>query len=307
MSCYAAGVELPDVSVIIVTYNTADLIGECLSSVERDEGPAREIFVVDNASTDGGAELLRKNHQKIRLTANKENRGFAAANNQVLPLCRGRYIFYLNPDTKLVGSGVIGRCVRFMDANPKIGLAGVKLVNPDGSLQESVSLRYPGQKFAGAEVAGLKGKIACVMGAGMIARTNLIRDLNGFDESFTLYGEDQDLCLRVRRAGYEIGYIEDAVVMHYGGQSERRSLPAEVWRKKTFAEYLFYRKHYSPGAVARIRRADLRKARFRLFTLRPSIPFTRDKATAEGKRIKYRAICDTLNEMTQNEVIDGKS
>jgi GT2 family glycosyltransferase len=299
--------ELPEVSVIIVTYNTADLIGECLTSVMMDQGPVREIFVVDNASTDGGVELMRSNYPEIYLAANKENRGFAAANNQILPLCRGRYVFYLNPDTKLVGHEVLGKCIRFMDANPQIGLVGVKLVNPDGSLQESVSLRYPGEKFSRGEVSELKGEIACVMGAGMVARADLIRSLNGFDESFTLYGEDQDLCLRIRKAGFEIGYIEEAIVLHYGGQSERRTLPADVWKKKTFAEYHFYRKHYSTETVARIRRADVLKARYRIVTLKIASPFRKDKTMAKGKMIKYRAICDTFKEMKKNEVIDGKS
>ena len=193
--------ELPEVSVIIVTYNTADRIGECLSSVYADGGPAREVFVIDNASTDGGAELLRGRFSEVKLIENNENRGFAAANNQVLSICRGRYLFYLNPDTKLITPEAIGKCIRFMDAHPETGLAGVKLVNPDGSLQESVSFRYPGEKFSGSEVAGLKGEIACVLGAGMIARADLIRMVGGFDEDFVLYGEDQDLCLRIRRAG----------------------------------------------------------------------------------------------------------
>lgn len=298
--------ELPEVSVIIVTYNTADLIGACLTSVAMDQGPAREVFVVDNASTDGGVELLCTKYPEINLTANKDNRGFAAANNQVLPLCRGRYVFYLNPDTKLVGHEVLEKCVRFMDAHPQTGLAGVKLVNPDGSLQESVSFRYPGEKYSRGEVAGLKGEIAAVMGAGMVARADLIRSLNGFDESFTLYGEDQDLCLRIRKAGFEIGYIEDAIVLHYGGQSERRTLPADVWKKKTFAEYHFYRKHYSTETVARIRRADMLKARYRLFTLKLFKPFTRNGDAPDGKLVKYGAICNALDEIKCNEVIDGK-
>jgi GT2 family glycosyltransferase len=297
----------PEISIIIVTYNTIDLIEECLLSVETDAGPGREIFVVDNASTDGGAELPGKNHPGIGFTANRENRGFAAANNQVLPLCRGRYVFYLNPDTKLIGSDVLGKCVRFMDDNPHIGLAGVQLVNPDGSKQASVSLRYPGEKFAKADLKGLKGKIACVMGAGMIARADLIRELNGFDESFTLYGEDQDLCLRARQAGYEVGYIEDAVVMHYGGQSERRNLPTDVWRKKTFAEHHFYCKHYSLRTIARIRRADMLKARYRLFTLKMLYPLSKNKMIVEGKMVKYQAVCDALREIKKSEVMDGKS
>ena len=194
----------------------------------------------------------------------------------------------------MTGPGVLEECIRFMDAHPQFGLAGTRLINPDGSLQESVSRRYPGQKFAVSEMEGLKGEIACVLGASMVARTDLIRRIGGFDEEFTLYGEDQDLCLRIRREGYEIGYIDDAVVLHYGGQSERQSLPAEVWKKKARAEYLFYRKHYLPETIARIRRADLRKARFRLLILKFTLPFTRDRAQAEGKRTKYRTIYETL-------------
>jgi len=286
--------DLLDVSIIVVTYNSADMIGMCLDSLGPETGLSREVFVVDNASTDGGAEMVRNRYPWVHLTVNKENRGFAAANNQVLPLCRGRYLYYLNPDAKLTGPGLLEKCIRFMDARPGVGLAGTRLINPNGTPQESVSWRYPGQQLTMSEMEGLKGEIACVLGASMIARTDLIRRIGGFDEEFILYGEDQDLCLRVRRAGYEIGFVDDAVVLHYGGRSERQSLPAEVWKKKTRAEYLFYRKHYLPETVARVRRADLRKARFRLLTLKFTLPFTRDRAQAEGKRTKYRTIYETL-------------
>ena len=291
--------DLLDVSIVIVTYNTADVVGKCLASLGPETGPSREVFVVDNASTDGGAEIVRNRYPWAHQTVNKENRGFAAANNQVLPLCRGRYLYYLNPDAKLTGTGVLEECIRFMDTHPRVGLAGTRLLNPDGSLQESISRRYPGQKFAGSQMDGLIGTIACVMGSSMFARADLIRRIGGFDEDFLLYGEDQDLCLRIRQAGYEIGYINEAVVIHYGGQSERQSVPAEVWKKKTRAEYLFYRKHYLPETIAGIRRADLRKARFRLLTLKFTLPFTRDRAQSEGKRNKYRAICESLETLSR--------
>jgi len=292
---------MPDVSIIVVSYNTADLIGRCLDSIGRDADPSREIFVVDNASTDGGAERVRSGYPHVHLTVNTENRGFAAANNQVLPLCRGRYLYYLNPDAEWVTPGLLGKCVRYMEAHPEVGLAGTRMIHPDGTPQESISLRYPGQRYARLEVAGLKGKIACVLGASMIARSDLIRRVGGFDEDFSLYGEDQDLCLRIRRAGFEIGWIEDAVVLHYGGRSERQSLPAEVWRKKTRAEYLFYRKHYPPETIARIRRADLCKAGFRLLTLTLAMPFARDRAGSEGKRTKYRAVCETIRALQHDD------
>jgi N-acetylglucosaminyl-diphospho-decaprenol L-rhamnosyltransferase len=290
-----------DVSIIVVTYNTADMIGMCLDSLGLDTDPSREALVVDNASTDGSVEMVRNRYPWVHVIVNKENRGFAAANNQILPLCRGRYLYYLNPDAQLTNPGVLDECVRFMDARPGVGLAGTRLINPDGSLQESISWRYPGQKFTRSEMVGLKGDIACVMGSSMFARTDLIQRLGGFDEDFLLYGEDQDLCLRIRRAGYEIGYIGSAAVIHHGGQSERQSIPADIWKKKTHAEYLFYRKHYLPETVAQIRKTDLLKARFRLVTLALTLPFFggRRRAEGKGKRTKYRAICEMLQSSNQ--------
>ena len=161
-----------DVSVIIVSYNTAAATVECLKSVETANG-AKEIFVVDNVSTDESVPKIRQFFPDIQLIVNKKNRGFAAANNQALPLCRGRYIIYLNPDT-IVKPDTLRKAVAFMDRHQDIGLAGAKILNPDGSLQESVSWRYPGEKFTRGETAGLAGNIACVLGAFMIARKSLI-------------------------------------------------------------------------------------------------------------------------------------
>ncbi len=119
-----------------------------------------------------------------------------------------------------------------MEANQQIGLAGAKILNPNGSLQPSVSYKYPGEKFATDEIAGLQGDIACVLGAFMIARKELIREIGGFDEDFFLYGEDQDLCWRIRKTGFNIGYIEDAKVFHLGGQSEKETASANFSPKK---------------------------------------------------------------------------
>jgi N-acetylglucosaminyl-diphospho-decaprenol L-rhamnosyltransferase len=284
-----------DLSIIIVSYNTSDLIGTCLASVTAAADVNKEVFVVDNASTDGSADFIRKNFPSVCLVANTENRGFAAANNQILPQCRGRYVFFLNPDTEVV-SGAFKEALSYMDATPQVGLAGTKLINPDGTLHESVSYGYPGEKYTGRELATLKGPIACVQGSSMIARSDVIKTVGGFDEDFFLYGEDQDLCLRIRKSGFEIGYIESAVVIHLGGQSERQTSLPELWRKKTAAELLFYRKHYLPETVARIRRATLTQAYWRLATLNLTTPFLKDKSEAEAKLVKYRATRRTLRE-----------
>ena len=151
-----------------------------------------------------------------------------------------------------------------MEANHHVGLAGAKILNPDGSLQPSVSYRYPGEKYAKNEAAALAGNIACVMGAFMIARKSLIDELHGFDEDFFLYGEDQDLCWRIREKGLAIGYIKNARVVHWGGRSEISTPPAALFEKKLKAEYLFYEKHYISETINRIKKAQKLKLLKRL-------------------------------------------
>nr|NQU91008.1 glycosyltransferase family 2 protein [Bacteroidota bacterium] len=278
-----------EISIVIVSYNTADLIENCLDSILINDNISKEIFVVDNASSDGSLEFIKDNFASVHLVANTENVGFAAANNQVLPQCKGKYVFFLNPDTEVV-SDTFSEAIAFMDANPSVGLAGTKIINPDGTLQWSVSYKYPGQKYTANELSDLPGKIACVLGASMIGRSELIREIDGFDEDFFLYGEDQDLCLKIRKLGYEIGYIDSATVVHLGGQSEKDSLSSEVWKKKIHAEYILYRKHYFAKTIKRISRSHIIKAWWRILTLKLFFPFTRDKAKATDKLGKYQVI-----------------
>ena len=186
-----------DVSIIIVSYNTSFLLQECLASLRLSTDIKNEVFVIDNCSIDNSVQIVAEKFSEARLVVNNENKGFGVASNQVLNDCRGRYIVFLNPDTK-VKPDTLKNAVTFMDANQHIGLAGAKILNPDGTLQESVSYRYPGEKFTSGETETLKGNIACVLGAFMIARKKLITTIGGFDEDYFLYGEDQDLAWRIR-------------------------------------------------------------------------------------------------------------
>ncbi|MGB7631394.1 MAG: glycosyltransferase family 2 protein [Candidatus Deferrimicrobium sp.] len=284
-------VSARDLSVIIVSYNTADLIEACLLSVHASAGVSLETFVVDNASSDGGTALVREKFPWVRLVENRENRGFGAANNQVLGECTGRYIVLLNPDTEATPEA-FRRMTAWMDANPQVGLAGPTVNNPDGSRQDTVSRTYPGQKRTAGELSGLPGKIACIMGACQIVRTGLMRELGGFDEDFFLYGEDQDLCLRIRKKGHGIGHIDPAVILHHGGRSERGTPPVEVVRKKVLAEYLFYRKHYRPETVRRIARAHRFREMRKILLTRVSLPFVRDRARSLERMERYRVAYD---------------
>jgi len=283
-----------EVSTIIVTYNSCEVINSCLNHLLRSENCSTQAIVVDNASQDTTAAEVQSEFPDVQLIKNSHNRGFSAANNQAIPLCVGRYIYFLNPDTQ-AQSDALASAVDYMDANPKVGIAGSHIVQQDGPTQDSVSFRYPGQRFAGSELDGLPGSIASVLGAAMIARADLIRRLRGFDEEFFLYGEDEDLCLRVRKAGYSVGFIPESVVMHIGGHSEQNSSSAEVWRKKIKAETIFQRKHYSASTAKRIRRANLARCRWRLLMLSLCKTLRCSAKGADVKIAKYRAIHDALS------------
>jgi len=278
--------QQPEVSIIIVSYNTKDLVGDCIRSVLAEEDCRKEIFVVDNGSRDGSVTYLQEVFPMVSFVANGENRGFAAANNQVLHQCRGRYIFFLNPDARL-RKGALRAIISYMESSPRVGLAGTRLVDPDGTLQRSKSEQYLGQEYTRDELSGLPGSIASVIGASMVVRADVAKKIGGFDEDFFLYGEDQDICLRVRKCGYEVGYIDEAVIVHLGGQSERNTTPLGVWDKKIRAEHIFYRKHYRPETVKRINREKVLKACWKIITLTLSLPFVKDKAKRKYKLKKY--------------------
>lgn len=284
-----------DISVIIVNYNTRDYLARCLESLAGISGICFEIIVVDNASKDLSAEMVKERFPHAVLIKNAENLGFAKANNQAIAVSKGRYLYFLNPDAE-VHQGAFEAMISHMESRPDVGLAGTRIVNPDGSAQSSVENRYPGQKHAKKEMSGLKGDIAWVLGASMFARREAIVNVGGFNTDYFLYGEEQDLCLRLRRAGWVIGYIPDAVVLHWGGKSERDHLPAHVWEKKFRAELIFYRSHYAEKAVHRICLENLIQAVWRIVSLKLALLFYTDKTLLHHKLDKYRVALKVFGE-----------
>ncbi|MFO7601872.1 MAG: glycosyltransferase family 2 protein [Candidatus Desulfacyla sp.] len=283
-----------DISTIIVSYNTAELLTACLKSVASRSDLSMEVIVVDNASQDDSAARVSRDFPWVKLIANEQNAGFARANNQALNVSSGEYVYFLNPDA-VVQPGAFEAMMRFMSSHTDVGLAGTRILNPDGSVQPSVERRYPGERRAQKDLRGLAGDIAWVLGASMIARRAMVEDLGGFDEGFFLYGEEQDLCLRIRKKGWKIGFIPDAAVVHWGGQSERNTSAADLWKKKFAAELLFYRKHYSRGSVLRIHRANVVQALWRIFSLRLTLPLCLDKEVSLDKLNKYRLALKTFH------------
>lgn len=281
----------PEISVIIVNFNTAELLTKCLQSIQKQKGAAFEIFVVDNASIDDSVHRISTEFEQIHLITNQRNLGFSAANNQAIRNSKGNLLLFLNPDT-VVHDGAFHAMLDYLSLNPEVGLAGARIINPDGSHQSSVEHRYPGQRHTKGELSGLPGKIAWLSGAAIIARGELIEKIKGFDERYFLYGEDIDICLNARKAGYPIGYIPNAIITHWGGQSEILTPATDVLLKKFKAEIIFYRKHYSEKAVQAICRANMVQAYWRILTLSWTLPFSLSKQHHRAKLARYRLAFD---------------
>jgi hypothetical protein len=227
----------PEVSVIIVSYNTRELLRECIESIlcEQGDGLAVEVIVVDNASADGSAAMVAERFPQVRLIANPDNRGFGAACNQGLEVARGRYALILNADIR-AQPGALQRLVGFMDAHPDAAICGGQLRYPDGRIQPSCAREltlwwvfceqsmlaklFPRTRLFGGYWRthwDLRTTIETeqVMGACMMLR----RPFPRFDEDYFLYCEDTDLCYRVRQAGGKNYYVHDAVFVHHLGAS----------------------------------------------------------------------------------------
>ena len=236
----------PDVSIVVVSFNTRDLLRECLKSLERECAGLRcEVFVVDNNSRDGSADMVEQEFPAVKLTRSTVNLGFAAANNRALPLARGRYIVLLNSDA-FFQPGALQLSVSHMDAEREVGLGGARLVGRDGSWQPSarlfpsllndfltftgLSARFPASRFFGRfdrtwANPSEPADVDWVPGAFSIIRREVFEQLGYFDEAFFLYYEEVDLCRRIKAAGYRIRYWPDLVVTHCGETLQNRPDP----------------------------------------------------------------------------------
>lgn len=238
------GVKL---SVIIVNWNTKELLSRCLDSVYADVTAGCEVIVVDNGSSDGSVSLVRERFPQARLILNSDNLGFGVSNNKALSAANGKYVLFLNTDVILT-EDVISNLMGFMDGHPKAALCTPSLIREDGSLQETY-ISFPGlftELFGRFPHKKQKGpcKVEAIRGACMMGRRDVITGLGGFNERYFLFLEETDLCLRLKRSGYEVWYVPDVKVYHVGGRSAERDKPGsriEYWRSR----YIFFRENYS--------------------------------------------------------------
>ncbi len=250
-----------DISIIIVTFNSSGCVNACLESITRQVGASHEILVVDNASKDDTRDKVR--NWPCRLIASAENLGFGRGCNLGFSQSQGRYAFFLNPDAYLDGPNTLAQMIKRMDANPSIGLAGTSVLAPDGQPESPPALDYPGQRHLRHPLPPLPGQIAWVIGASMIVRRSLFAELRGFDPSFFLYCEETELCLRIRKAGFQIGFFPEIIVKHIGGASETPGDPYQTAFRKMQGLLRFREKHYVPADRKRLAKRDFYRARWR--------------------------------------------
>lgn len=254
-----------ELSIIIVNFNVKELLEQTLVSAKKAaHNFAHEIFVVDNASTDGSVGMIRQKFPDVKLIANKENVGFGKANNQAMRLAQGKFLVILNPDT-VVQEDTFSVIIEFFDKHPDAGMAGCKILNPDGSLQLACRRSFPTPWVGFTRIVGLSrifpksklfGKynltyldpdetyeVEAISGSFMMVRNNVAQEVGFFDESFFMYGEDLDWCYRIKEAGWKIYYVPDTKIIHFKGESSKKAridLTIEFYR----AMRLFVEKHY---------------------------------------------------------------
>lgn len=261
----AATTSLPDLSILIVNWNARDLLGRCLESlpVSAAEDLVTEVWVVDNASTDGSADFLHSAFPEVCLIANSENLGFAAANNQAAMKASGRYLLLLNPDTEVL-PGALSSLVAYADAHPEIGVLGPRLLNRDGSLQRSCWRSYPGPSMALIDALYLwkvpwipiarlseyrpdelvePRDVDHLLGACLLIRREAWQDVGPLDEGYFLFLEETDWCWRAKRAGWRVVYYPHAAIIHHG-QHSTRQYPARNLPHLYRSYCRFYRKHH---------------------------------------------------------------
>jgi GT2 family glycosyltransferase len=251
-------------SIIIVNYNVKYFLEQCLCSVQKAiRDLDAEIIVIDNHSSENSVPYLQEKFPAVRFICNKENIGFAKANNQGRKMARGKYVLFLNPDTILT-EDCLTKSIAVFEAQPAIGALGIRMIDGSGRFLPESKRGFPTPAAALFKLSGMtklfpRSKIFAqyylgylpekknnetdvLSGAYMMVRSEVLEKTGGFDETFFMYGEDVDLSYRIREAGYRNYYLADAVVMHFKGESTRK----DIQHVKLFynAMNIFVQKHY---------------------------------------------------------------
>ncbi len=260
---------MTDLSTIVVSWNTRDLTLACLDALDAALAACApelrgEVIAVDNGSRDGSAEALAR-RRGVRLVRLPGNVGFAAGANAGLAEARGRHVLLLNSDAR-IGADALRRCVAYLDENPDVGIAGPRLLHPDGRVQNSVHAfpgpatelvprallqwllreRYPSRRWLG----DAPRDVEAVRGAALFARAEMVRRIGPLPEAYFFFLEETAWCWRARRAGWRVVFLPDAWVVHESGASSKRPHPSRTRIEYHRSLYRFHRDHRGTGSMA---------------------------------------------------------
>ena len=234
-----------ELSIIIVNYNVKFFLEQCLYAVLKAvEQIDAEIWVVDNRSTDGSVEYLRPLFPGVSFLENQKNAGFSAANNQALQLCSGSYILFLNPDT-LIPEDCLTNCIQFMKAHSMAGALGIRMLDGSGKFLPESKRAFPSPIRAFYKLIGFSAlfpkssrfnryslghlnsfknhEVDVLAGAFMMIPKSVLELTGGFDERFFMFGEEAELCFRLKKNGFKIKFVPESKIIHFGGASASKS------------------------------------------------------------------------------------
>lgn len=256
-----------DLSIVIVSWNTKQILDDCLQSVyEQTKGIEYEVIVVDNDSKDGSADMVEEKYPEALLIRSPDNVGFAAGNNLGFEHVKGRHVLLLNSDT-LVLDGALQKTLRYAETKVGYGVISCKMLNEDHSLQPNCSMLpsninflfqvlglykfFPSSRIFGrAEMTWWnysdERDVEVLKGCFMLVSKDALDDVGGMDEDYFMYSEEVDWCKRFAQANWKLGYYPDAEVIHLGGSSAAK-LGADRARIKDKSSLLYMKKHWSPG------------------------------------------------------------
>ena len=260
----------PMLSIIVVSFNTSDLLRKCLQSVY-DHPPVKafETIVVDNGSRDDSREMVKERFPRVKLIANPANQGFTAGNNRAFKVAWGKYFLLLHSDAE-VTAGAIEVLIKFLQQNPRIGIVGGKLLNSDGTLQPScrpypslkriifsyrspVNILFSNNLYTRSYLTPpgsyeVIHQVDSVAAAFILIRRTALEEIGLFDQRFFMFLEDSDLCYRMKKAGWGVYYNPDsAVYHHWGGTSSKMSYRMVL--EHNLSMWRFLLKHYQYGFI----------------------------------------------------------